>query len=63
MYQSAYISALQNAPLAFVLDIDESNFTDIAKEMIRENFSENAPACAGEDFVQPSPYHLLFRLE
>jgi len=61
MYQQRYISALKEAPLAFVLDIETSNLTDAAKEFMESNFSEVAPACAGDDFVQPSPYHLLFR--
>ncbi|PIR54092.1 hypothetical protein COU75_02865 [Candidatus Peregrinibacteria bacterium CG10_big_fil_rev_8_21_14_0_10_42_8] len=61
MYQEKYIAAVKEVPLAFVLDIETSNFTDFAKEFIRANFSEVAPSCAGEDFMQPSPYYLLFR--
>lgn len=63
MYQAEYIKAVQEAPLAFVLDINESNFTDVAKEFIRGNFSDIAPECAGSDFAQPLPYQLLFRIQ
>ncbi len=61
MYQSSYISALKNTDVAFVLDIEDSNFTQYTLEYVRSNFTDKPPPCVGEDFVQPSPYSLLFR--
>jgi hypothetical protein len=61
MYQSEYIRALQDAKVALVLDIENSNFTEYTLQYVQSNFSPDAPACVGEDFVQPAPYSLLFR--
>jgi hypothetical protein len=63
MYQSEHIRALQETPLVFILDIENSNLTEMAQEFVGAVFTEDAPKCAGEGFVQPSPYHLLFRQE
>ena len=61
MYQSAHIKALQDAPLILMDDLEKSNLTDVAKEYLGVRYSEDAPACVGEDFSQPLPFHLLFR--
>ncbi|MDA0376294.1 MAG: hypothetical protein O3A80_03225 [bacterium] len=61
MYQKAHIRALQDAPLILLDDLEKTNLTDVAKEYLGVRYAEDAPACAGEDFVQPLPFHLLFR--
>lgn len=60
-YQAEHIRALKETPLVFILDIENSNLTDMAQQFMGVNFSEDAPECAGGAFQQPSPYHLLFR--
>lgn len=61
MYQNAYIRALNEAPVALVLDIEDSNFTEYTLQYVRSNFTDIAPKCAGEDYEDPLPFHLLFR--
>lgn len=61
-YSSAHIKALQEAPLALFLDIEDANLSEQAKQFIRSNFSMNPPACAQDGFVQQLPYTLYFRL-
>ena len=61
LYQKAHIRALQDAPLILLDDLENTNLTDIAKEYLGVRYAQDAPACAGEDFVQPLPFHLLFR--
>lgn len=61
MYQNAYIRALNDAPVALVLDIDDSNFTQYTLEYVRSHFAGTAPECVGEDYEDPLPFHLLFR--
>ena len=60
-YQSAYISALQNAPLILMNTAEDSNLSPYALQYIGARYSEKAPPCAGADFHQPKPYVLLFR--
>lgn len=62
-YSNAHIRALQETPLVLLYDIENSNLTDFAKQYFGATFSEDAPACAGEDYQGIEPYHLLFRQE
>ena len=59
-YQQSYIRALRTTPMLLLYDIEDSNFTEFAKQYVEENFSEQPPACAGADFAQPEPFTLLF---
>lgn len=61
MYQNAYIRALNNTPVALVLDIDDSNFTQYTLEYVRSHFTGTPPECVGKDYKDPLPFHLLFR--
>lgn len=61
LYQKEHIRALNETPLVFILDLENSNLSDVAEQFMGVRFSEDAPLCAGEDFAQPLPYHLLFR--
>lgn len=60
-YQSAYIKALKETPFMLLIDLENSNLSEFALQYVGVHFSEEPPACAGEDFVQPEPYYLLFQ--
>lgn len=60
-YQTAYIKALQEAPFMLLLDLENSNLSQFALQYVGVHFDVSPPPCAGEDFVQPAPYTLLFR--
>ena len=62
-YQRQYLDALQEAPLMLLRDLESSNLSEFAQQYVRVHYTENPPACAGERFEQPVPYHVLFRQE
>jgi len=59
-YQRAYLTALQETKLILMNTIEDSNLSEYALQYMSVHFSEEPPACAGEDFSQPKPYKLLF---
>lgn len=60
VYQDAYLSALQETPFILMSETEDSDLSEYALQYISERFTKNPPVCAGQDFVQPKPFVLLF---
>ena len=61
-FLEAFGRQFHTAPI--VIDKEDEPRPLIDEESLHEfqtAFTENPPACAGEDFVQPVPYRVLFR--
>ncbi|MBM3230785.1 hypothetical protein FJZ28_00480 [Candidatus Peregrinibacteria bacterium] len=62
-YTRAFNESLQAVPLVLMDNLENPDLKEIIKVFLRPNFTTDSPACAGEHFVQPLPYYILFRVQ